>query len=84
MEYIFFMARIALANGQLFRELITKSAPALNVNQEQVYNIVLTQWWTRVRQSACHKTRYAEMHDDLFHSSIICTNLDIGNSPPWE
>ena len=48
MEYVFFMARIALGNSQVFRELIKKAMPVLNESEEQLYNIVLTQWWTRV------------------------------------
>ena len=48
-EYVYFLARIAIADRQLFLQLVSATAAALNLPEAQVWEPILNQWWTRVR-----------------------------------
>ena len=50
-EYVYVLARIALADKQLFLMLVNATAAARNVKESQVWEPILDQWWTRVRSS---------------------------------
>lgn len=61
------MSRIALGNAQVFRELVRKTAPIITVSEEQLYNIILTQWWTKVRAAInTHSSRSIEPPLSIF------------------
>ena len=48
-EYVYVLARIAVADRQLFLQLVSATATALNMSEEKVWEPILNQWWTRVR-----------------------------------
>lgn len=48
---VYVLARVAVANKQLFLTLMQATAQAHNVPETQIWEGVLDQWWTRVR---CH------------------------------
>lgn len=48
-EYVYFLARIAIADRQLFLQLVSATAAALNLPEAQIWEPILNQWWTRVR-----------------------------------
>ena len=48
-EYVYVLARIAIADRQLFLQLVSATATALNMSEEKVWEPILNQWWTRVR-----------------------------------
>ena len=53
-EYVYVLARIAVADRQLFLQLVSATATALNMSEEKVWEPILNQWWTRVRSQAPH------------------------------
>ncbi|PIL37210.1 hypothetical protein GSI_00903 [Ganoderma sinense ZZ0214-1] len=48
-EYVYFLSRIAMADQQLFLQLVSATAAALKLPEEQAWEPILNQWWTRVR-----------------------------------
>ncbi|KAM5532278.1 hypothetical protein V8D89_014036 [Ganoderma adspersum] len=48
-EYVYLLARIAIADRQLFLQLVSATAATLNRPEEQIWEPILNQWWTRVR-----------------------------------
>ncbi|KAI9000953.1 ARM repeat-containing protein [Trametes punicea] len=46
-EYIYVLGRIALADRQLFLQLVSVTAAAQNVKEELVWEPILNQWWNR-------------------------------------
>ena len=48
-EYVYLLARIAVADRQLFLQLVSATAAALNRPEEDIWEPILNQWWTRVR-----------------------------------
>ena len=51
-EYVYVLARIAVADRQLFLQLVSATAQAQNVNESVVWEPILNQWWQRVRVPA--------------------------------
>ena len=49
-EYVYVLARIAVADRQLFLNLVSATAAALNQPEPQIWEPILNQWWTRVRR----------------------------------
>lgn len=52
-EYVYVLARVAVADRQLFVQLVSATAAAQNVKETLVWEAILNQWWNRVR-----RTRY--------------------------
>ncbi len=48
-EFVYVLARIAIADRQLFLQLVSATAAAQNMSEEKVWEPILNQWWTRVR-----------------------------------
>ena len=48
-EYVYVLARIAVADRQLFLQLVSATAAAQNVSEALVWEPILNQWWQRVR-----------------------------------
>ncbi|KAI0750869.1 ARM repeat-containing protein [Daedaleopsis nitida] len=46
-DYIYVLARIAVADRQLFLQLVSATATALNVKESLIWEAILNQWWTR-------------------------------------
>ncbi|TBU32713.1 ARM repeat-containing protein [Dichomitus squalens] len=46
-EYVYLLARIAVADRQLFLNLVSATAEALNQPVSQIWEPILNQWWTR-------------------------------------
>ncbi|KAI0719492.1 ARM repeat-containing protein [Cerioporus squamosus] len=46
-EYVYVLARIAVADRQLFLQLVSATAVAQNMSEEKVWEPILNQWWTR-------------------------------------
>ncbi|KAL7282456.1 hypothetical protein ACG7TL_003927 [Trametes sanguinea] len=46
-EYIYVLARVALADRQLFLQLVSATAAAQNMKEELVWEPILNQWWNR-------------------------------------
>ncbi|KAI1796323.1 ARM repeat-containing protein [Ganoderma leucocontextum] len=55
-EHIYLLARIAIADRQLFLQLVSATAAALNLTEAQIWEPILNQWWTRVRLYASSPT----------------------------
>ena len=49
-EDIYVLARVAVANKQLFLTLMQATSQAHGVPETQIWEGVLDQWWTRVRR----------------------------------
>ena len=47
-EYVYVLARIALADKQLFLQLVSATAAAQNVKEERIWEPIMNQWWNRV------------------------------------
>lgn len=47
-EYIYLFARIALADPQVFSQLISAAAVQLNQKEDYLMEGVLDQWWGKV------------------------------------
>lgn len=48
-EYVYVLARVAVADRQLFIQLVSATAAAQNVKETLVWEAILNQWWNRVR-----------------------------------
>ena len=48
-EYVYVLARIAVADRQLFLQLVSATAATQNVSEALVWEPILNQWWQRVR-----------------------------------
>ncbi|KAI0375701.1 ARM repeat-containing protein [Pilatotrama ljubarskyi] len=46
-EYVYVLARIAVADRQLFLQLVSATATAQNVKEELIWEPILNQWWNR-------------------------------------
>ncbi|KAI0660923.1 ARM repeat-containing protein [Cubamyces menziesii] len=46
-EYVYVLARIALADKQLFLQLVSATAAAQNVKEERIWEPIMNQWWNR-------------------------------------
>ncbi|KAH9846976.1 ARM repeat-containing protein [Lenzites betulinus] len=46
-EYVYVIARIAVADRQLFLQLVSAMAAAQNVKEELIWEPILNQWWNR-------------------------------------
>ncbi|RDX55688.1 ARM repeat-containing protein [Lentinus brumalis] len=46
-EFVYVLARIAIADRQLFLQLVSATAAAQNMSEEKVWEPILNQWWTR-------------------------------------
>lgn len=49
-DYVYVLARIAVADRQLFLQLVSAMAATQNVNESLIWEAILNQWWTRVRE----------------------------------
>lgn len=47
-EFVYFLARLAIADKQIFLQLVSATAAAMNLMETQVWEPILNQWWTRV------------------------------------
>ena len=43
------MARVALMDKHMFAQLITASVPVLKMNETEIWDAILDEWWRRVR-----------------------------------
>lgn len=50
-EYVYVLARVAVADRQLFVQLVSATAAAQNVKETLVWEAILNQWWNRVRRA---------------------------------
>lgn len=48
-EYIYILSRIALVDKNMFLTLVSATAPATQVQEAELWEAILDQWWTRVR-----------------------------------
>ncbi|KAI0832484.1 ARM repeat-containing protein [Trametes gibbosa] len=46
-EYVYVLARVAIADRQLFLQLVSATAAAQNVKEEFIWEPILNQWWNR-------------------------------------
>ncbi|CDO76254.1 hypothetical protein BN946_scf184470.g12 [Trametes cinnabarina] len=46
-EYVYVLARIALADRQLFLQLVSATAAAKNAKEDLIWEAILNQWWNR-------------------------------------
>ncbi|CAL1700530.1 unnamed protein product [Somion occarium] len=46
-EFVYFLARLAIADKQIFLQLVSATAAAMNLMETQVWEPILNQWWTR-------------------------------------
>ncbi|KAI0638247.1 ARM repeat-containing protein [Trametes polyzona] len=46
-EYIYVLARVAVADRQLFQQLVSATAASQNTKEELVWEPILNQWWNR-------------------------------------
>ena len=51
-DYIYVLARIAIADRQLFLQLVSATSSTQNVREDLLWEAILNQWWTRVRAQA--------------------------------
>ena len=47
-EYVLIMSRIALMDKHMFAQLITASVPVLKMNETEIWDAILDEWWRRV------------------------------------
>ncbi|KAK7695434.1 hypothetical protein QCA50_000070 [Cerrena zonata] len=45
--YIYFLARVAIADKQVFQQLVSLAAPAINMSETLVWEGIMSQWWNR-------------------------------------
>ena len=50
-EYTYVMARIALMDKQMFAQLMSATVGMLKLNETEIWDAVLDEWWRRVRPS---------------------------------
>jgi hypothetical protein len=78
---VYILARIAISDKQMFLQLVSAMSSAAQLNESELWEAILNQWWTRV----CIVQQISGSLSDGFTLSLtICLNQDIGNWPPWE
>jgi len=58
-EYVLLFARIAIIDKQLFLQLISATASVMNITETELYDGILTQWWTRF--DCMHQPRHRKL-----------------------
>lgn len=52
-EFVYVLARIAIGDKQMFLQLVSATANALQAKESELWEAILDQWWTRVRTLIC-------------------------------
>ena len=47
-EHIYVLSRIAMVDRSMFLQLMTHTAPKLNLSEAKLYELLMDAWWTKV------------------------------------
>lgn len=47
-EIIYILSRIVMSDRQMFRQLMSATAPLMKMTEEKLYEILMDQWWAKV------------------------------------
>lgn len=72
--YIYFLARVAIGDKQVFQQLVSLTAPTINMSESQVWEGIMNQWWNRVG----FFVGFGGQRSNNF-SSITCLSHDTAN-----
>ena len=83
-EDVYVLARVAVANKQLFLTLMQATSQAHGVPEPQIWEGVLDQWWTRVRPCRSALAPFAHCADAaLLCSLTTCRSRGTASSQLW-